>query len=80
MELSPDTESDPKEYRAFVLRWWQERVDLDMSQLQWRFLLEDLHEKGSRQGFYEFELLVAYLESQLASPPEKPKRDAGAQV
>ncbi|MBL7063652.1 MAG: hypothetical protein ISS49_05505 [Anaerolineae bacterium] len=60
----------PPRYRAFLLRYWEERGQGARRGVVWRFSLEDAH-TGQRQGFASLEEMVAFLRSQLKgkTPP-----------
>jgi hypothetical protein len=51
--------------RAYLLRCWQEERDLHGEELHWRYSLEGVLPKRSRQGFDDLESLVAFLHGEL---------------
>jgi len=55
----------PPRYRAYLLRFWQERRP-PAAGSAWRFSLEDPH-TGERQGFAGLEALLAYLQAEMDS-------------
>jgi hypothetical protein len=60
----------PARYRAYLLRFWEERGKPGVPGL-WRFSLEDPH-GGERQGFADLAALVAFLEAEM-SESESPR-------
>ena len=50
--------SEPRRYRAYLLRVWQALGDDEVP--AWRASLEDVH-TGTRQGFGSLEQLLAFL-------------------
>ena len=65
MEYLPTLNDEPKEYRAFILRWWDEDNSQETGTPQWRFLLEDLHNKQARWGFNDFRELTQFLQTEM---------------
>ena len=53
-------------YRAYLLRCWQEGRALRGDEVHWRYSLEKVLPKRSRQGFDDLESLVAFLRGELA--------------
>ena len=66
MKYFSAVEDEPTAYRAFILRWWIESMDGDVSEWQWRFLLEDMHDRQVRWGFDNFSELVDFLRKETA--------------
>jgi hypothetical protein len=56
-------------YRAYLLRFWQERRRSGAGAPVWRFSLEDPH-TGARHGFATLKELVAMLEHTIEDPAE----------
>ena len=54
---------EPPRYRAYLLRFWEERDRASGHRVAWRFSLEDVHTR-ERRGFASLEALVAFLEAQ----------------
>jgi hypothetical protein len=50
----------PPQYRAYLLRFWQEAGRYSGASAEWRFSLEDPH-TGERLGFASMEKLAAFL-------------------
>ena len=65
MDHLPDVEQEPKVYRAFILRWWQESSTTEDTEPMWRFLVEDIHDRQTRWGFKSFSELLRFLQSEL---------------
>jgi len=59
----------PPRYRAYLLRFWQERSEPPALPGVWRFSLEDPH-TGQRRGFGSLEALVAALRSEVTGGQE----------
>ena len=59
----------PPRYRAYLLRFWEERIDELGSQVVWRFSLEDVHTR-ERQGFDSLKALVAFLRAEMGDEDE----------
>lgn len=55
--------TDPRRYRAFLLRLW--RIDDQQGRQVWRAALEDAR-TGERHGFADLERLCAFLEARSA--------------
>lgn len=53
----------PPRYRAYLLRFWEERGQ-PTSVAVWRFSLEDPH-TGQRHGFATLDALLAFLQTQI---------------
>jgi hypothetical protein len=51
--------------RAFLLRCWQEGKAPGSGEIDWRYSLESVVPKRSRQGFDDLESLVAFLQGEL---------------
>ena len=58
--------SEPRRYRAYLLRVWQVLGDDEVP--AWRASLEDVH-TGARQGFGSLELMLAFLVKETAGAP-----------
>ena len=59
--------------RAFLLRCWQEgRAPPDV-ETDWRYSLEGVLPKQSRQGFDDLESLVAFLQGELRGSEDDPR-------
>ncbi len=59
----------PPRYRAYLLRFWEERVHAPEIQVVWRFSLEDVHTR-ERQGFAGLKALVAFLRAEIGDEDE----------
>jgi hypothetical protein len=57
--------------RAYLLRCWQEGRVLRDDEIRWRYSLEGVLPKQSRQGFEDLESLVAFLQSELIGGEEE---------
>jgi hypothetical protein len=57
----------PPRYRAYLLRFWEERGQLPAELATWRFSLEDPH-TGQRTGFGDLASLIAFLRLQMEGP------------
>jgi hypothetical protein len=55
---------------AYLLRCWQEGKTSHGDGIRWRYSLEGVFPKRSRQGFDDLETLVAFLQSELTSRRE----------
>ena len=66
----PSIQEEPKVYRAFILRWWQENGSQNSTACQWRFLMEDIHDKQSRIGFRSFSDLIQFIHSEIKKQEE----------
>lgn len=51
-------------YRAYLLRFWEEKCPPSDVSRVWRFSLEDPH-SGERQGFVDLTTLVVFLQRQM---------------
>ena len=51
--------------RAYLLRCWQEGRAPSSDHIRWRYSLEGVLPKRSRQGFDDLESLVAFLQGEL---------------
>ena len=60
------SEKDQSQYRAYLLRCWQERTDNE-GQLDWRFALISLTEIQTRHGFGSLAVLVDFLQDELSA-------------
>jgi hypothetical protein len=67
--------TEPRRYRAYLLRLWQ--AEGDDGHPVWRAALEDAR-TGERHGFADLARLLAFLEAQMANwtghdahPPER---------
>jgi hypothetical protein len=76
--LQVRTMTEPRRYRAYLLRLWQ--AEGDDGRLVWRAALEDAR-TGERRGFADLSLLCAFLEAQTAAWTEgaapAPEQEAG---
>ena len=62
-------------YRAFLLRCWQEADTGPAGGAAWRFTLVQMGQGQTRKGFACLEDLVAYLRGELdAAQPHKPSQ------
>jgi hypothetical protein len=52
-------------YRAYLLRCWQEGKAPHGDEIRWRYSLEEILHKRSRQVFDDLESLVAFLKDEL---------------
>ena len=59
----------PPRYRAYLLRFWEERFHVSGLQVMWRFSLEDVHTR-ERQGFASLKALVAFLRAEIGDEDE----------
>jgi hypothetical protein len=66
-----DTNNRPT--RAYLLRCWQEGRVLRGDEVRWRYSLESVLPRGSRQGFDDLESLVAFLQGELIDGGDKPR-------
>jgi hypothetical protein len=69
MDHLPAVEQEPKVYRAFILRWWEESSAAESAESQWRFLIEDIHDRQTRWGFKSFPELIQFLQTELIKTP-----------
>jgi len=72
-EQYPDMEEGGQNYRAFLLRCWQEADASPAGDHAWRFTLVQLDQGQTRKGFACLEELVAYLDEQLAQAGRNPQ-------
>jgi len=72
-EQYPDIEGSAENYRAFLLRCWQEADAGPAGGAAWRFTLVHLGQGQTRKGFACLEELVAYLDEQLAQAGRNPQ-------
>lgn len=56
-------------YRAFLLRCWQEADAGPSGEPQWRFTLVQMGEGQTKKGFASLEDLVTYLRGELDAAP-----------
>ena len=68
-EQYPDMEASGENYRAFLLRCWQEADAGPAGQAAWRFTLVHLGQGQTKRGFACLEELVAYLRDELDAAP-----------
>ncbi len=61
-----NSERTAPNYRAYLLRLWQERPATPACPAVWRFSLEDTR-TGQRRGFGDLAALVAFLQAQVAA-------------
>ena len=54
-------------YRAFLLRCWQDEED---GEPRWRFTLVEAGDEGSKRGFASLEEVVGFLQEELGIPGE----------
>ena len=59
--------------RAYLLRCWQEGRALHDAEIGWRYSLEGVLPKQSRQGFDDLESLVAFLQGELVDDGDEPR-------
>jgi len=59
----------PPRYRAYLLRFWEERGQHADDGEVWRFSLEDLHTQ-ERRGFASLEEVMTFLRQQMKRPPD----------
>ena len=72
-EQYQDIEASGENYRAFLLRCWQEADDGPAGEAAWRFTLVQLGQGEIRKGFASLEDLVIYLRAELdAATPHPP--------
>ena len=64
-EQYPDMEESGENYRAFLLRCWQEADAVPAGENAWRFTLVQLGQGQAKKGFASLEDLVAYLRGEL---------------
>lgn len=57
--------SKPPRYRAYLLRFWEERGQHPSLPTVWRYSLEDPH-TGERRGFASLEALVEDLRAEVS--------------
>ena len=65
--IGQEDEDSGGNYRAFLLRCWQEDLD---GESHWRFTLVQMGEEGGKRGFASLEELVDYLREELGMPGE----------
>jgi hypothetical protein len=68
------TPEKPPRYRAYLLRFWEERGVRPETSSVWRFSLED-SQTGERRGFSSLDTLVAFLRKELASGADGKSQD-----
>ena len=68
----------PPRYRAYLLRFWEERSQHAGDGGVWRFSLEDLHTQ-ERRGFATLEEMVAFLQEQISGPVNAPDLPTGSE-
>lgn len=54
----------PPRYHAYLLRFWEERGQIQDRGVTWRFSLEDPH-THERRGFATLEALIAFLQTSI---------------
>jgi hypothetical protein len=59
--------------RAFLLRCWQEGKAPHSDEIRWRYSLESILPKRSRQGFDDLTSLVAFLQGELIDDEDEPR-------
>ena len=72
-EQYPDMEASGENYRAFLLRCWQEADAGPAGGAAWRFTLVQMDQGQTKRGFACLEELVAYLDDQLAQAGSNPQ-------
>lgn len=60
-----ELDTNPPRYHAYLLRFWEERLQGEGGAVIWRFSLEDAS-SGKRRGFASLEALLAFLQEQTA--------------
>ena len=69
MSVSQDRTSKVNEsgenYRAFLLRCWQEAAAGQVGEPGWRFMLVEAGDEAGKRGFTSLDELVAYLKDEL---------------
>ena len=58
-------EASGENYRAFLLRCWQEADASPAGQAAWRFTLVQLGQEETKKGFASLEDLITYLQGEL---------------
>ena len=70
-----DMEASGENYRAFLLRCWQEADASPAGQAAWRFTLVQLGQEETKKGFASLEDLITYLQGELdAARPHTPRQ------
>jgi hypothetical protein len=69
-EKAMSTFDKPPKYKAYLLRFWEERSQQMALPPLWRFSLQDPH-TGHRHGFPNLEALVAFLRVELNDAQEQ---------
>jgi len=64
----PATDKPPR-YRAYLLRFWEERDRTSGHHVVWRFSLEDVETK-ERRGFADLKALVTFLRAEMGEGEE----------
>ena len=57
---------NPPRYHAYLLRFWEERLQAEGDTVIWRFSLEDAS-SGERRGFASLEGLLVFLQEVTAA-------------
>jgi hypothetical protein len=60
------------EYRAYLVRCWQERESADDGERPWRFLVEEIWPERRKRGFSSQDALIAFLRAELAEGKDEP--------
>jgi hypothetical protein len=58
------TQNKPPQYRSYLLRCWETRIDHPGHPATWRFSLQD-SQTGQRCGFADLGALVTFLQTEL---------------
>lgn len=61
----------PPRYRAYLLRFWEERDHALEHQVVWRFSLEDVQTR-ERRGFASLKALMGFLRAEMGDEDEPP--------
>lgn len=61
--------------RAYLLRCWEEGPTEPSGKPRWRYSLEGILPRRSRQGFDDLESLVAFLQFEAAGLEEEPSSE-----
>ena len=69
-----DVKASGENYRAFLLRCWQEPNSGPEGNPAWRFTLVEAGDEEGKQGFASLEELVSYLQEELAGMNTFPLR------
>jgi hypothetical protein len=72
-EQYPEFKESGENYRAFLLRCWQEADAGPAGEPAWRFTLVQMGQGQTKKGFACLEELLAYLDKQLADTGSDPQ-------